>query len=57
MAAGGKKKKKKSLIKLVHSESGHIYYTYKNPRLENKLELKKFNPKTRKHEIYKEKKA
>jgi len=43
------KKKKKNLVKLVHKETGYIYYTRKNPKLEGKLTLKKFNPKLRKH--------
>jgi ribosomal protein L33 len=50
------KKKKKNLVKLVHSETGHIYYTRKNPKLEGKLSLKKFNPVLRKHVDYVEKK-
>jgi ribosomal protein L33 len=54
--AGKSKKKKKSLIKLVHKETGHIYYSRKNPKLEGKLSLKKYNPKTRKHEVYLESK-
>jgi ribosomal protein L33 len=54
--AGKSKKKKKSLVKLVHKETGHIYYTRKNPKLEGKLSLKKHNPKTRKHEVYVESK-
>ena len=44
-----KKKKKKTLTKLVHKETGYIYYTRKNSKLEGKLTLKKYNPKLRKH--------
>jgi large subunit ribosomal protein L33 len=55
MASKGKKKKK-TMIKLV-SESGYIYYTFKNPKnVEGKLALKKFDPKLRKHVVFNEKK-
>ena len=56
MASKGKKKKKKNLVKLV-SESGYIYYTFKNPKnVEGKLSIKKFDPKQRKHLVFTEKK-
>lgn len=37
---------------------GHTYYTRKNKKTlaQTKFEFKKYNPLTRKHEIYKEKK-
>jgi large subunit ribosomal protein L33 len=43
-------------IKLEATDgSGHFYTTTKNKRtMAGKMEIKKFNPKTRKHVIYKE---
>ena len=43
-------------IKLVSSgDTGSYYVTKKNPRTKpNKLELKKYDPKIRKHVIFKE---
>lgn len=43
-------------IKLEATDkSGHFYTTTKNKRTTTeKLEIKKFNPKTRKHVLYKE---
>lgn len=39
----------------VKSPSGHVIYTRKNKKkVERKLELKKFDPTTRKREIFKE---
>ena len=51
MAKGGREK-----IKLESSAgTGHFYTTTKNKRLHpEKLELKKFDPKVRKHVTYKE---
>ena len=45
-------------IKLVSSAgTGHFYTTTKNTKIsKEKLELKKFDPKVRKHVIYKEQK-
>ncbi len=45
-------------IKMVSSAgTGHFYTTTKNKRtMSGKLELKKFDPKVRKHVIYKESK-
>ncbi len=42
-------------VKLV-SESGDFYTTTKNPKLPHKLKLRKFDKKTRKHELFEEKK-
>ena len=56
MAAKGKKKKVVENIKLVSSASGYIYYKKKNKKIEGKLEIKKYDPKTRKHETFLEKK-
>jgi len=43
-------------IRLVSSEgTGHFYTTTKNKRLHpEKMEVKKYDPKARKHAIYKE---
>ena len=43
-------------IKLVSSaETGHFYTTTKNKKtMPEKMEVKKFDPKARKHVIYKE---
>ena len=55
-AKKGKKKKKANLIKLV-SASGYTYLSYKNSKnTEGKITLNKFDPKTRKHEVFTEKK-
>lgn len=43
------------LVKIKSTESDHIYYTRKNRKgVERKLELKKYDPKVRKHVMYKE---
>ena len=42
-------------VKLV-SESGFYYTTMKNPKMAHKLKLRKYDPKTRKHEVFEEKK-
>ncbi len=40
---------------ILEGEGGHRYYTFKNKRnTTDKLVLRKYNPKTRKHEEYKE---
>ena len=51
MAKGGREK-----IKLESSAgTGHFYTTTKNKRtMPEKLEIKKFDPKVRKHVMYKE---
>ena len=48
----------KVLIRLVSSEdSGSFYVRKKNPRkMVNKLEFRKYDPKLRKHVVFKEKK-
>ncbi|MFT5280945.1 MAG: large subunit ribosomal protein L33 [Flavobacteriaceae bacterium] len=46
---------KKDIVKMVHKETGHTYYTRKNKKtVVEKLELSKYNPKLRKHVTYKE---
>ncbi len=49
----------RTIIKLVSSSgSGHFYTTTKNPKLHGgKLELSKYDPKVRKHVLYREAKA
>lgn len=46
------------LIRLVSSAgTGHFYTTSKNPKTKTeKIEIKKFDPKIRKHVMYKESK-
>jgi len=44
-----------NLVKLRSSESTHMYWSRKNKKgVERKLELKKYDPKVRKHVVYKE---
>lgn len=56
------KKKKVNLVRLVSTASPYFYTTKKNPRMEGgfegtgKLKLRKFDPVTRKHEWFEEKK-
>jgi large subunit ribosomal protein L33 len=50
-----KSKGKRILVKLKSSESGHMYYTFKNRQNTTaRLELKKYDPLVRKHVLYKE---
>ena len=48
----------RTLVKLVSTAgTGHAYYTNKNKRTTpDKLELRKYDPKIRKHVLYKESK-
>ncbi len=47
--------KTKNDIKLVSSEgTGVFYVTKKNPKNTKKLELKKYDPRVRKHVVFKE---
>jgi large subunit ribosomal protein L33 len=54
------KKNKTSLVKLASTASKYFYTTKKNPRMEGghngKLRLRKYDPITRKHEWFEEKK-
>jgi large subunit ribosomal protein L33 len=56
------KKKKITLVRLVSTASHYFYTTKKNPRMEGgyngtgKLRLRKYDPVTRKHEWFEEKK-
>lgn len=51
-----KKNTKRKLVGLVGDESGdRIYYTVKNTQnTTEKLSLRKYNPKTRQHEVFTE---
>lgn len=51
MAKGGKR----TNIKLKSTESDHCYYTTKNKaRTPGRLELRKYDPKIRRHVLYRE---
>jgi large subunit ribosomal protein L33 len=44
-------------VKLVSTaKTGYFYVTNKNPRHPDKLELKKYDPRVRKHVLFKESK-
>ena len=51
-----KKNTKRKIIGLVSEATGHrIYYTRKNTKnTPEKLSLRKYNPKTRQHEVFTE---
>jgi large subunit ribosomal protein L33 len=52
------KKGNRIIIKLVNKKTGTAYYTTKNRvNVTEKLEMKKFDPKTGKHETFKEAKV
>lgn len=53
MAAKGKKSVK---VRLVSKSGDYFYTTEKNPKMAHKLKLRKFNPVTRQHEEFEEKK-
>lgn len=45
------------LIKITNKATGHTYYTSKNKKkVTRKIELKKYDPKLRKHVTFKESK-
>ncbi len=45
----------KNLVKIKSTATGHIRYTRRNKKsVTEKLELRKYDPISRKHEIYKE---
>lgn len=49
------KKGPRALIKMESPDRDHCYYTEKNSRnTTDKLKLKKFNPRKKKHELYTE---
>jgi len=48
-------KSKRDLVKLKSSESDYMYYTRKNKvNTPNRIELKKYDPKLRRHVQFKE---
>lgn len=52
-----RKKKDRSQVRLVSTESSHVYYTQKNRKNNNsRLELKKYDPTLRRHVLYRESK-
>ena len=56
MAKGGKRKKKKEVVFLVCEETGDYNYTIRRKPGGEKLKLKKFSPRLRKHTLHAEKK-
>ncbi|MGB1251188.1 MAG: 50S ribosomal protein L33 [Candidatus Promineifilaceae bacterium] len=55
MAKG--KKGARVVVRMMSTESGHMYITSKNRRNDpSRLELKKYDPQVRRHVIYREKK-
>ena len=56
MAKGGKKKKKVETVHLVCEETGDYNYTLRRKVGGEKLKLKKFSPRLRKHTLHTEKK-
>ena len=53
---GGKSKKKAETVFLVCKETGDYNYTLKRKPGGEKLELKKYSPRLRKHTVHAEKK-
>jgi large subunit ribosomal protein L33 len=48
---------KSKIVKVkLQAESGYFYTTTKNPKLGKKLKFRKYDPITRKHEWFEEKK-
>ncbi len=56
MAKTGKKKKKLEIVHLVCEETGDYNYTLRRKTGGEKLKLKKYSPRVRKHTIHVEKK-
>ncbi len=56
MAKGGKSKKKAETVFLVCKETGDYNYTIKRKSGGEKLELKKYSPRLRRHTAHVEKK-
>jgi large subunit ribosomal protein L33 len=49
------KKEVRIVVKLVSTESGHVYYTQKSKRNDpQRLELRKYDPILRRHVLYRE---
>lgn len=52
-----KKKGARVVIRMLSTESGHLYITTKNRRNDpGRLELRKYDPVLRRHVVYREKK-
>ena len=52
-----KRKKDRAQVRMVSTESSHVYYTQKNRRNDSaRLELMKYDPKLRRHVLYRESK-
>ncbi len=52
-----KKKRDRTWIRLVSTESSHVYYTEKNKRNDSgRIELRKYDPTLRRHVLYRESK-
>ncbi len=57
MANPSKSKKPTQVVTLKSTVSNYVYQVFKNVKKQKeKLEMKKYDPTTRKHEIFKEKK-
>jgi large subunit ribosomal protein L33 len=56
MAQGGKRKKKVETVFLVCDETGDYNYTLRRKMGAEKLKLKKYSPRLRKHTMHTEKK-
>ena len=56
MAKGGKRKKKLETVFLVCEETGDYNYTLRRKIGGEKLKLKKYSPRLRKHTVHVEKK-
>ena len=51
-----KKGSAKNLVRLLNAETGTFIVRKKNPRATEKLKLRKYDPKTRTHVVFEEKK-
>ncbi|GAB4140312.1 MAG: hypothetical protein Fur0024_1440 [Patescibacteria group bacterium] len=57
MANASKSKKPTQVVTLKSTVSNYVYQVFKNvKKLKEKLELKKYDPNTKKHELFREKK-
>jgi large subunit ribosomal protein L33 len=49
------KNKIRTLVKMISTESSHVYWTQKNKRSDNqRLELHKYDPTMQRHVLYRE---
>jgi large subunit ribosomal protein L33 len=50
-----RKRQDRAPVKLVSTESGHVYWSEKNRKNDpSRLELKKYDPLVRRHVVYRE---